>query len=172
MNRRGCLLIAAVNQYICITFLCPIRKLSCTIPLTLLVRCPTFLLKEWKTKQSALKKIAYVSEVCSAVIVCMALKLRGLEFGVCWRKHWKMTSPGENPWFGMWRMWECGREGQLVLRVWEGCVKTEVTWDVAGRWTTQDIICGTICIFSHSLQLHRETQVQVIHTLQDKPLKY
>lgn len=137
MNRRGCLLIAAVNQYICITFLYTIRKLSCTIPLTLLVRCPTFLLEEWKTKLSALKKIAYVSEVCSAVIICMALKPRGLEFGVCWRKHWKMTSPGENPWFGVWRMWEFGREGQLVLRVWEGCVKTEVTWDVVRRWTRQ-----------------------------------
>lgn len=46
-----------------------------------------------------------------------------------------MTSPGENPWFGMWRMWESGREGQLVLRVWKGCVKTEVTWDAVGRWT-------------------------------------
>lgn len=121
MNRRGCLLIAAVNQYICITFLYTIRKLSCTIPLTLLVRCPTFLLEEWKTKLSALKKIAYVSEVCSAVIICMALKPRGLEFGVCWRKHWTMTSPGENPWFGVWRMWEFGREGQLVLSVGRLC---------------------------------------------------
>lgn len=64
--------------------------------------------------------------------------------------------------------WEFGREGQSPLRL---CGKTEVIWDTVGG-PDRDVD-GTICSFSHSLQLHRETQkVQVIHAAQYKPLQY
>lgn len=55
--------------------------------------------------------------------------------------------------------WEFGR-GQSLLRL---CGKTEVIWEIVSGWNRD--MHGTICSFSHPLQLHMETQkVQVIHT--------
>lgn len=66
--------------------------------------------------------------------------------------------------------WEFGREGQLFLRL---CGKTEVTWKIVSGPDRNMDMHGTICNFSHSLQLHRAIQkVQVIHAVQYKLLKY
>lgn len=91
-------------------------------------------------------------------LICLMFSKIKVEFSHC---SWPFT-------LGMkWHLTpgEFGREGQLLFMLYG---KTEVIWEIVSG-----DLHGTICNFSHSLQLHRETQkLQVIHTAQYKPLKY